>query len=486
MVDDILLQRQKYLEMYIMNKLYFRSTLFTLSLTLILVSSVMSAKCQKCDSTCGPKSLLAAFQSLSIKGDLEQITRQLNKNEDSPTLEDLARIAEKKKLHTSIMKLKADDLTSLQVPAISLNWGNHFVLVESNGQGKLKVTDPNGEQKVMAPSELRSTYSGLVLLVSKDKGLLPTSPTATGPDIRFEWYVCDFGEVNQEDKIEKTVKVTNAGNELLTITSTRATCGCTPTVVSEKSIPSGGEGEVKIMFDMAGRQGTQYHKVYVHSNDPATPIAQLQLVGTVISPVVPLYPHSLNFGTLRKNECAYREINIPDTGCRNFRITGLTSDSQYINYTLITREAKGKEYYTIAISLTQDTPASEFSGKVFVHSTHPKEPVAKVPVKALVGEGVGCPSTQIYFGGVRQGQELAQTVTLHSSRRKDLKIEKVDCPIDGVSVKTAQVDGKAQAVITLTKDAPVGAITGEVVLHTNDPGQPQVKLPIYARVDRQN
>jgi hypothetical protein len=36
---------------------------------------------------------------------------------------------------------------------------------------------------------------------------------------------------------------------------------------------------------------------------------------------------------------------------------------------------------------------------------------------------------------------------------------------------------------TLKPDAPLGNIKGEITIHTNDPDQPHIKVPVYAYVE---
>ena len=88
---------------------------------------------------------------------------------------------------------------------------------------------------------------------------------------------------------------------------------------------------MKITFNTTGRQGIQSQILYVHSNDPVTPIAQICLVGAIIAPKVVPYPNHIDFGTLRQGECAFREIRILDPGSYDFQVTKAASDSQFIS-----------------------------------------------------------------------------------------------------------------------------------------------------------
>ncbi|HET6455720.1 MAG TPA: hypothetical protein VFI02_15055, partial [Armatimonadota bacterium] len=70
------------------------------------------------------------------------------------------------------------------------------------------------------------------------------------------------------------------------------------------------------------------------------------------------------------------------------------------------------------------------------------------------------------------------------------KIEKIDSPADYITVKS-ETDGpdgsRAGKRYTITASlngtAPMGLIKGEVVIHTNDKDQSEIKVPLYALIE---
>ena len=93
-----------------------------------------------------------------------------------------------------------------------------------------------------------------------------------GPRLRFESQTHDFGKL-RSDQGTVTFRWVyhNDGDEALRILGTRASCGCTATVVEDDEIPPGGHGALEITFDPSGQRGTVRKTLAVTSSDPTDP-----------------------------------------------------------------------------------------------------------------------------------------------------------------------------------------------------------------------
>ncbi|MCU0356742.1 MAG: DUF1573 domain-containing protein [Cyclobacteriaceae bacterium] len=87
-----------------------------------------------------------------------------------------------------------------------------------------------------------------------------------GPVLTFEKNTHDFGDIFQGDKAEYVYKFTNTGNEPLIISNIQVTCGCTAPEYTKMPVPPGGKGEIKIVFNSAGKYGRQNRTSTVISN----------------------------------------------------------------------------------------------------------------------------------------------------------------------------------------------------------------------------
>src|SRR5688500_9972137 len=77
----------------------------------------------------------------------------------------------------------------------------------------------------------------------------------------------DFGNIVQGDKVELTFYFSNTGNEPLIITNVQVSCGCTtPKGWPRDPIPPGGNGEITVSFNSAGKMGIQNKPVTLVTN----------------------------------------------------------------------------------------------------------------------------------------------------------------------------------------------------------------------------
>jgi hypothetical protein len=88
-----------------------------------------------------------------------------------------------------------------------------------------------------------------------------------GAVITWEKKSHDFGNIVQGDKVEHTFYFSNTGNEPLIITNVQVSCGCTtPKGWPRDPIPPGGNGEITVSFNSAGKMGMQNKPVTLVTN----------------------------------------------------------------------------------------------------------------------------------------------------------------------------------------------------------------------------
>lgn len=84
--------------------------------------------------------------------------------------------------------------------------------------------------------------------------------------MEFENAIINFGEANEGDTVKQAFKFKNTGKIALLINDARAVCGCTVPSWPKESIPPGGEGEIVVQFNTAGRIHDQNRDVTVIAN----------------------------------------------------------------------------------------------------------------------------------------------------------------------------------------------------------------------------
>lgn len=84
--------------------------------------------------------------------------------------------------------------------------------------------------------------------------------------MKFEEDHFSFGSITEGEKARHAFKFHNTGDQPLVIADAKASCGCTVPSFPKEPIPPGGDGEIIVEFNSAGRPGHQQKNVMIYSN----------------------------------------------------------------------------------------------------------------------------------------------------------------------------------------------------------------------------
>ncbi|MHB9038245.1 MAG: DUF1573 domain-containing protein [Armatimonadota bacterium] len=464
------------------------STLFV-CLILFLLAHTSFATCKSCTESkllCGSNCMIDVCHKMGIDSNLEEMKTLCGYDEKSgTTLLGLMNASKAKGLQAIGMKIGLDELATFRGPAIAHLWDNHFVVVEPGEADTIKVIDPPAEPQSMKKEDFKKAYSGFALLVAKDASAFP-APKPEGPDLRFDGYAWDFGSVMQGDQNEYSFKCRNVGNADLVISIVDTSCGeCVVPIDGPQTIKPGGEGEIKALLLTANQKHGVAKKLYVTSNDPISPVVHLDVIGYVRPDQLLMSLRTVNFENPRRTETISREVYISSTPEDGVEVTSVKSDSPYITAALASSVDKNRPGYFITATLKPGAPIGELKGKLTIISNHPKQPKAELPITATIRGDIDLDRDMFFLGLAKHGQERKTSITISTVGNDPLKIGKIDCPLSYVSVDISpKTDGKEYLLTaTLKPDAPIGNIKGDVTIHTNNPDQPTIKVPVFGFVE---
>lgn len=81
----------------------------------------------------------------------------------------------------------------------------------------------------------------------------------------------DFGDIKQGDVVEWTFSFKNEGAAPLVLTNVAVTCGCTAPTWPREPIMPGGESDIVVKFNSAGKMGMQNKVITIYSNASNNP-----------------------------------------------------------------------------------------------------------------------------------------------------------------------------------------------------------------------
>ncbi len=93
-----------------------------------------------------------------------------------------------------------------------------------------------------------------------------TEEILTGPQMKFDSYEVDYGEIEQGSDPYRFFKFTNVGTEPLQITNAKGSCGCTVPTYPKEPIFPGETGEIKVRYDTK-RIGAFVKRVTLTTNE---------------------------------------------------------------------------------------------------------------------------------------------------------------------------------------------------------------------------
>ena len=140
---------------------------------------------------------------------------------------------------------------------------------------------------------------------------------AKQPKITFKKDSWDFGKIKQGDEPSCEFVFKNEGDGDLTIKNVETSCGCTAALVSDKSVPPGSSGKIKVTFSSRGYEGEVAKYIYVDTDDPNAPRLQLKITAAVDVPPQPridLDRYTYDAGLLVEGESLASEVAVKNRG----------------------------------------------------------------------------------------------------------------------------------------------------------------------------
>ena len=104
---------------------------------------------------------------------------------------------------------------------------------------------------------------------------------ASAPQLTFDSYTLDFGNIIGNSATEKEILFTNTGKKELVLKSIQPNCTCVTATASKVSLGPGESSTLKIAFDPQDRSGTQNKAISFYSNDPKNPVQRLTFTAYV-------------------------------------------------------------------------------------------------------------------------------------------------------------------------------------------------------------
>jgi len=178
---------------------------------------------------------------------------------------------------------------------------------------------------------------------------------------------------------------------------------------------------------------------------------------------------------------------IIDRTGENIKITRVESYPEFLTATLSSVTDSPYHVHKILVTVSSGTPLCRMEGKVTIYTTDKKCSKIEIPVSANVIGDIEFRPCMLFFGYVKKGETSSDTITIFTTGTNPLKIKKVESDIPWVSTDFDTIQEGLEYAIsaTLSNEAQTGGcIKGFVIVSTNSSDQPEIKIPVYALVEK--
>jgi hypothetical protein len=311
------------------------------------------------------------------------------------------------------------------------------------------------------------------------------TPTWAAPIIMSPDPVFDFGERDNEEKVEHNFVVKNAGDEVLNITDVKTTCGCTVAKPSVNSLAPGEETTIGVTFNLKNKQGVQNKKITVLTNDPESPQYYLELKGTALT-LIMMEPTMLNFGRIADNEPHSLPITIRTTKeGYTFELKDVKIEGAAPIQTVIETVTPGKEYKVVATTNPNLVPGP-LTGSIAIATSEPSRPMLQAKVFGhVIGALTVQPNTiRIQASTDPNAPRSSQFLQVIPGRAKEFELLEIIPPIEGM--KAELIKRKDNDYHIKLSEMPVdNSLEGkELIVRTNLPDTPEIRIPFQVRASR--
>ena len=293
----------------------------------------------------------------------------------------------------------------------------------------------------------------------------------------------DFGEVDQGETDNHTIKIRNNGKGELRIKKVSVTCGCLTARVSAQVVPSGGEVDLILGLNTTEKFGKIQKQVLVATNDFKHAILSVNVKGT-INRIWWIEPTRINRGSLPQGmehpgtfQVKARpgnSIEVDSVVCSDTRASAtatllnprVPSEGWVVNYTLPRNLPLG--YYICRITV-------KVTGSI-VKSTH-------VDVTGTIHGALRVSPDRINFGRVDPKKSKSLRVFIEKTIPGHFSIVSISCPKNEVTWKKIEHEkGRIFELVFSLKQVDQKRFTGgKVTVITTEPTQRRIDIQYVGR-----
>ncbi len=344
----------------------------------------------------------------------------------------------------------------------------------------------------------------------------PAQPSQPAPKLVVENPKYDFGSMDIDEKVSHVFRISNTGDDLLTIKEGESSCGCVVSDLELADIPPGGSSKITIKWKSRQRLGQFTETASFSSNDPAQPEFTLTITGQVTARIR-VIPPELVLNGISTNESAGGQVRLLCYQDKPWQVLGHqweeganASNFQMTLESLSTEQLKeetgAQSGYLIKVTIKPGLPYGLFQQKIRLTTDLKFRPEITIPVQGSVTSDVSIAGPDwddehgvLNLGTVNSRQAVRRRLLLivRGPYRKEVKfkpLENPDLPLRVSIGETTEINNGKVTQTPLIIEIPKGSRSanrmgdkpsdwGEITIETTHPQVPKVQIPVRFAVE---
>ncbi len=206
----------------------------------------------------------------------------------------------------------------------------------------------------------------------------------------------DFGNIVEGQILKHDFIIYNNGNDTLTISNVRASCGCTAAKPTKDKLLPEDSTTIRVEFNSTRRKGKQRKFVYIFSNDPENPQLRLVFYANVFTKDNPdgskkanikLSKYNHNFGNVKEGEILDLKVDIINTGTANLKISRVKSSCGCTAALLTSKIIEPNKNAELKIEFDTKHLSGQVARTVTLYSNDPEQPTRVLTLIANIEKG---------------------------------------------------------------------------------------------------
>ena len=304
---------------------------------------------------------------------------------------------------------------------------------------------------------------GFLLFVNHAAGVADETGSVEPAAVTISEKLFNFGAVQQGTSVEHVFRLTNDGSQEVAVKGVSTSCSCTGVLVSQKTIASGQDAEVKIVLDTQGLFGSITKPALIVFENPGVPPIRIEVRASVYVSNLLLDVSGINLGEVLVGQRAsrlIRVVNYQDRG-RQWRSVGVRTTSSLINAHYRSQREE------IICTVSDESPIGPIGAKILVNVAKSDGiSIIEIPVEAHVVGPLKLEPSRLFLGLLRKGQITEHGFRI-ATRKAHLPYEVVHIAReDGVEV-TRDDRNTGHYAVRIRAPLKGGYFEGEIQLETN-------------------